>query len=221
MLHHLFENINFASEQSWPYHITQAIKKYAPRYEKEYAPMLHQLLQHVTCAYIRVNNEHFTLASVATEQRLNELEFDFNVPLFTPSVLQTFRGSGTNISVKHFEQAEGIMNGKVDMFFEHNGRYYILDWKSNYLGDDMQYYEPKLLNEAMNESNYHLQYLLYTVAVKKYLQSRLPWFDYEEHFGGVIYMYVRGVRSRSQSGVFVTRPVLQQIEAFERMVSFA
>ena len=220
MLHHLFENINFASEQSWPYHIAQAIKKYAPRFEKEYSPMLQQLLQHVTQSYIQVNNEHFTLASVTTEQRLNELEFDFNVPLFTPSLLQSFRDSGTSISVKHFEQAEGIMNGKVDMFFEYNGRYYILDWKSNYLGDDVQYYEPKLLNEAMNESNYHLQYLIYTVAVKKYLQSRLPSFDYEQHFGGVIYMFVRGVRSRSQSGVFVRQPTLQQIEALERMVSF-
>ncbi len=220
MLHHLFENINFASEQSWPYHIAQAIKKYAPRYEKEYAPMLQQLLQHVTQATIQLGNQSFSLASVPTEQRLNELEFDFNVPLFAPSVLQSFRNSGIQINVKHFEQVEGIMNGKVDMFFEHNGRYYILDWKSNYLGDNLQYYEPNELNKAMNESNYHLQYLIYTVTVKKYLQSRLPSFDYEQQFGGVIYMYVRGVRSRSQSGVFVTRPGLQQIEALENLVSF-
>ena len=136
------------------------------------------------------------------------------------SNLQSFRDSGTSINVKHFEQAEGIMNGKVDMFFEHNGRYYILDWKSNYLGDNMKYYEPKQLKEAMNESNYHLQYLIYTVAVKKYLQGRLPSFDYEQHFGGVIYMFVRGVRSQSQSGIFVRRPGLQQIEALERMVSY-
>ena len=219
LIHYLFENIDFANSHSWQYQVTQAIKRFAPRHEAEYTPMLLQLLQHVTSANILVHAERFNLAQIPTVQRLNELEFDFNVPLFTPSYLQSLRNSEISIAVKYFEQTEGIMNGKVDMFFEYNGKYYILDWKSNYLGDEVRYYEPQFLNSVMSESNYHLQYLIYTVAVKKYLQSRLPLFDYEQHFGGVIYLFVRGVRSHSNTGVFVTRPTLQQIQSLEAMVS--
>jgi exodeoxyribonuclease V beta subunit len=219
LLHYLFENIDFSSAGFWQYHVAQAIKRFAPGYEKEYTPMLLQLLGHVTNAIISINGDSFIMANISPDKRLNELEFDFNVPLFSPSALHQFENTDTIINLKYLEQAEGVMNGKVDLFFEHNNKYYILDWKSNYLGDDVSYYGPQLLHSAMSESNYHLQYLIYTVAVKKYLESRLPSFDYESQFGGVIYMYVRGVRSNSDTGIFITRPSLQQIKALGVMLS--
>jgi exodeoxyribonuclease V beta subunit len=56
---------------------------------------------------------------------------------------------------------------------------------------------------AMNENNYHLQYLIYALAVEKFLKSKLPNFDFEKQFGGVIYLFLRGTRSNENSGVFV------------------
>jgi exodeoxyribonuclease V beta subunit len=58
----------------------------------------------------------------------------------------------------------------------------------------------------MNENNYHLQYLIYTLAVKKYLESRLENFNYKYQFGGVIYSYVRGMRANQNFGVYATKP---------------
>ena len=110
------------------------------------------------------------------------------------------------------------MNGKIDLFFEHQGKYFVLDWKSNYLGDNLENYGPAALNQAMNESNYHLQYLIYCLASKKYLQSRLLLFNYETDFGGVIYLFVRGVRDNSDSGIFVAKPSLQKMEMLERIL---
>ncbi len=219
MLHYLFENIDFSSSDFWHYQVAQAIKRFAPGYENDYSVMLLQLLDHVTQSIISFEGDCFSMADIIPEKKLSELEFDFNVPLFSPSSFKRFENADTMINLKYFEYTEGVMNGKVDLFFEYNNKYYILDWKSNYLGDDITFYEPQLLQNAMSESNYHLQYLIYTVAVKKYLTSRLSSFDYEAQFGGVIYMYVRGIRSNSNNGIFVTRPSLKQIQILEDLLT--
>ena len=104
------------------------------------------------------------------------------------------------------------------MLFECQGKYFILDWKSTFLGDSLQQYAPAALNNAMNENNYHLQYLIYTLATKKYLESRLPNFDYEKDFGGVLYLFVRGMRAGTDSGIFYCKPSLEQVEAVENII---
>jgi exodeoxyribonuclease V beta subunit len=111
-----------------------------------------------------------------------------------------------------------MMNGKIDLFFEHGGKYYVLDWKSNYLGDSLEDYAPAALATAMNEHNYHLQYLIYTLAISKYLQACLDGFDYETQFGGVIYLFLRGVRGEGNTGVYTSRPTLQQIKQLESLL---
>ncbi|MDQ6815734.1 MAG: UvrD-helicase domain-containing protein, partial [Bacteroidota bacterium] len=219
LLHDIFENAELSTNTYWYYPIQDALKKFAPKHRDEWAAMLQQLLHHVTNAKIEVGGETFTLAEVDKNKRLNELEFDFNVPEFNPSDLTALEQSGRRISVKYYESLEGIMNGKMDMFFEHNSKYYILDWKSNFLGDLQDNYKKEVLAEAMSENNYHLQYLLYTVAAKKYLESRLPVFDYNNDFGGIIYLFVRGVRAGMDNGVFTTRPTLDEVEQLEKMVT--
>src|SRR5690606_7497023 len=134
----------------------------------------------------------FQLLEVGNEKRLHELEFDFPVSLFQPSVLSDFTNDEMTVNVRSYAECEGMMNGKIDMFFEHHGKYFVLDWKSTYLGYNVNDYTQKSLAEAMNENNYHLQYLIYTLAVSKYLQSRVPGFDYESQFGGILYLFVRG-----------------------------
>ena len=113
----------------------------------------------------------------------------------------------------------GMMNGFIDLFFEQEGRYYILDWKSNYLGNTTEHYAKENVEQAMVESNYHLQYLIYTVAVHKFLKNRLPNYDYKQHFGGVIYLFLRGVRNdadqQMQTGVFTTKPELGFVEELD------
>jgi exodeoxyribonuclease V beta subunit len=119
--------------------------------------------------------------------------------------------------MQHIDAAAyyGIMNGSMDLFFEHDGKYYILDWKSNYLGDHVEDYAPELLVEAMSENNYHLQYHIYTLAAKRFLQSRLPDFDYERDFGGVLYLFVRGIRKDSVNGVFSAKLPLEKLAQLE------
>ena len=68
----------------------------------------------------------------------------------------------------------------------------------------------------MKGNNYNLQYYIYTLAMKRYLEKKLPGFDYEKHFGGVIYLFLRGVRNDNSTGVFYAKPALHQIENLEK-----
>ena len=77
-----------------------------------------------------------------------------------------------------------------------------------------------MLAVAMNESNYHLQYLIYTLAAKKYLEGRLPSFDYETQFGGVIYLFVRGIRYGTDAGIFTCKPSLSKIAKLEDTLTY-
>lgn len=219
LLHDIFENIDFTTNQYWSYVVQDALKKYVPKYREEWLPMLLQLLEEVTKAKIQIAGESFTLGEISQEKRLNELEFDFNVPLFNPSALYDLEDTNSRINIKYYDSLEGIMNGKMDLFFEHNGRYYILDWKSNFLGDSLDYYKKEFLPEVMSENNYHLQYLLYTLAAKKFLESRMSGFNYNKHFGGVIYLFVRGIKAGEDNGVFTCRPDLDKIERLEKMLA--
>ena len=90
----------------------------------------------------------------------------------------------------------------------HEGKWYIIDYKSNYLGDTYDQYSQDVMFDAMSEHHYFLQYHLYLVALHRYLGLRLKNYDYDTHFGGVFYLFIRGMhpKSGSQYGVFYDRP---------------
>lgn len=224
LLHFLFENINFSDDVRWEKWLTETVRRFVPGQQDLYGPMLRQLLEHVTQTDITVDGRTFPLSAVIWHKRIPEFEFDFPVSAFFPDMLNSLSDERTSVVVRRFHEQgnhelEGIMNGKMDLFFEHEGRYYILDWKSNYLGGTPDEYTPAAVSAAMNENNYHLQYLIYTLAAMKYLQSRLPKFDYEKQFGGVIYCFVRGIRKGQSTGIFTIKPPLSKILQLENSLS--
>ena len=218
MLHDIFEKIHFSDESKWKSTLEDISKKYSAKKKEELFPMLEEMLHQVLNHRITIDKVAFKLNEVAFDKRIHEFEFDFPVPSFNPQALNFLSNENIRINVEHKEELEGLMNGKIDLFFECREKYFVLDWKSNFLGASLNAYSKEKLNEAMNENNYHLQYLIYTVAVKKYLESRLPDFDYEANFGGVIYIFLRGVRSNSNTGIFVCKPPLKTIEKLEKIL---
>ena len=219
LLHHIFERIDFTDSQRWQQVIENALKRYISNPPLEYSSQLTILLHHVTEATLNVAGTSFQLKELQWDKKLNELEFDFNVALFNPDAVSRLSTPELPIQIKYAKELEGIMNGKIDLFFEHGGKYYILDWKSNFLGDRPSDYSKENVKAAMSESNYHLQYLVYTLAVKKYCQLRVPGFDYDSHFGGVIYLFVRGIRKDKDQGIFAYKPPRALIDELEEMLS--
>lgn len=110
-----------------------------------------------------------------------------------------------------FEQIQGMVRGSIDLVFRHNGKYYLVDYKSNFLGSTLADYNEDELKKEMLHSHYDWQYLIYTLALHRYLQSVVPKYDYARDFGGVFYLFLRGMNGEPQSGVFYDRPSVELI----------
>ena len=112
-------------------------------------------------------------------------------------------------------QLNGMLKGFIDLLFCHEGRYYVLDYKSNYLGSDASAYTHSAMSEAMLAHRYDLQALLYQLALHRLLQQRLPDYDPDVHLGGSLFFFLRGIDSDSR-GLFSLRAdtaLLQQLDA--------
>jgi len=96
----------------------------------------------------------------------------------------------------------------MDMVFRFQGKFYLVDWKSNLLGSGVEYYDQKSLAKAMKDEFYSIQCQIYTVALNQYLRLRLPGYNYETHFGGAYYIFLRGVdpSKGTEFGIYRQRP---------------
>jgi exodeoxyribonuclease V beta subunit len=169
-----------------------------------------------------------TLGSVGLHQRLNELAFYFPVKPVTPRRLRDIFAAHpaavipsafpSDLEKLSFAPFRGFLKGYIDMAFVHEGRYYLIDWKSNHLGHRIEDYQAENLQTAMNEAYYILQYCLYTLALNRYLKLRDPAYSYETHFGGVFYIFIRGVDPEKGPayGIYRDRPDAGLIEALDQ-----
>jgi len=129
----------------------------------------------------------------------------------------------------NFSQVQGMLKGFIDLTFEWQGKYYVLDWKSNYLGEDESFYTQDAMKQAMLDHRYDFQYQLYTLALHRYLKVRIPDYDYDQHIGGAYYVFLRGISGNDSSalsdvetmqnsnGVFFTKPDRSMIEALDAL----
>ena len=114
----------------------------------------------------------------------------------------------------------GMLKGFIDLVFEHQGRFYTLDYKSNWLGPCAEDYAPARMRERVLESRYDLQYVLYSLALHRLLRARLPDYDYDRHVGGTVTWFLRGLDAPSR-GLHLERPPRALIEALDEMVRSA
>ena len=162
------------------------------------------------------------LAEVPPSRCVHELEFHYPVAGLKASALARVlaRHGLPGLSGEAFQTLAGYLKGYIDLVFESGGRWYVLDWKSNWLGAAPQDYAAERLDTVMSREGYHLQYLLYTLAVHRWLSLTLPGYDYERHFGAVHYLFVRGMRpaSGAANGVYATRPARELVEELDALM---
>jgi exodeoxyribonuclease V beta subunit len=113
-------------------------------------------------------------------------------------------------------QLNGMLKGFIDLVFEHEGRYYVADYKSNWLGPEDSAYTSTRMRAQILHSRYELQYVLYLFALHRLLKVRLPDYDYERDVGGAVYLFLRGGRAPGQ-GLHVERPPRELIEALDAL----
>ncbi|MDO9073024.1 MAG: exodeoxyribonuclease V subunit beta [Rubrivivax sp.] len=220
-MHAVFERVDFTDPVTWSPAITSALGAQAqspmePAVAARLPRMLNRMLGDVLNTRLPAG---MALSEVGPTRRLVELEFSLPAGHLTVGALAgLLRDHGYPVPPLSFGALEGYLRGFIDLVFEHGGRYYILDWKSNHLGRRPDAYGAPYVARAMAEHGYHLQYLLYAVALHRYLERRRPDYRYDDHFGGAIYLFVRGVRpgwvgaDGQATGVHFDRPRRSLVE---------
>ena len=165
---------------------------------------------------VPLGEDGFTLSQVSRPSRLSELEFIFPITALTTERLRkVFQMEELPLAIDRlqFAPANGFMKGFIDLVFEHEGRFYFVDWKSNWLGADSASYTPESVATKMTRYFYNLQLGIYAVALHRYLERRLPDYEYEKNFGGAFYIFLRGIDpSKQNNGIFSTRPPRKFVE---------
>ncbi|GAC1374994.1 MAG: UvrD-helicase domain-containing protein [Aquirhabdus sp.] len=156
-----------------------------------------------------------TLASLKFNARVRELEFHLflqNERIDGDAIVKRLAEAG--IPVPNFNKTYAIryLKGFIDLVYEHDGQFYVADYKSNYLGDSMSDYTVTAMQDSMTHSGYWLQATLYMVAMHRYLKVRKADYQIEKHLGGAVYLYLRGMSAASdQTGIVHWQPDPQVI----------
>jgi exodeoxyribonuclease V beta subunit len=109
-----------------------------------------------------------------------------------------------NKKIAELELSSGYLKGIIDLIFEYEGKYYIIDWKSNWLGPGQEYYNHESLKASMQENEYDLQAEIYANALERFLKI-VDKRHFHDIFGGVYYLYLRGIDGKSSQGIFGVR----------------
>lgn len=217
-LHSLFEELDFTQPvpEGW-----MAEKLQLSGFDAQWAPVLTDWLGGV----LKTSLPGPDIALNQLASRDKQVEMAFYLPIAQlltaerlDALIRQYDPLSADTPPLDFRQVRGMLKGFIDLVFRHEGRYYLLDYKSNWLGEDREAYTRPAMEQAMRAHRYDLQYQLYSLALHRYLRHRLADYDYDRHFGGVIYLFLRGMDGQEGGqGIFTTRPVRPLIDGLDQL----
>jgi exodeoxyribonuclease V beta subunit len=222
-LHAILERLDFCAVEPGPL-VTDTLERFG--FDAGWAPAIGALLARVVDTALHPCG--IRLAAVPRHARLDELEFHYPLARFDAEGLRAilhahdFAGGifAGAVNALDFRTTHGFMRGFIDVVFEADGRWWLADYKSNWLGATLEDYAAEGLPAVMARESYFLQYLVYTVVLHRLLALRLPDYDYDRHVGGVLYLFLRGMDPERghACGVFHDRPSRALIEALDAWI---
>lgn len=225
-LHEIFEVIDFTD----PHEKTDAFLSLSEAVEQSLQKYgIDAKWQEATCIWIerclkaRLGGDEqssLSLSQLAPSQCLVEMEFYLPLKLVNAKQINHLLTLCTGHPASlQFDEIQGLLKGFIDLVFEWQGRYFVLDYKSNYLGERASDYGSQNLESAMHSHQYHLQYILYTVALHRLLKSRIPHYSPSTHLGGAYYLFLRALPDAE--GIYFKQLSEEYLLAFDALFATA
>ena len=223
--HDILEHLDFTNEDMKYRQALVLSKLSAYGFDPSWVDAIVRMLENLLTVCMTRNKTAFSLSAVDNNKRINEMAFYFPLKKLSRTVLKqifddfsdrdVLMGFPQKMERLTFSPVKGLMKGYLDVLFQHGGRYYIVDWKSNFLGKTLDHYKRGLLNAEMQKAFYVLQYHLYVLATHLHLKMKLPGYVYEKDFGGVFYIFLRGIDAARgpEYGIFEDRPDIRLVDA--------
>jgi exodeoxyribonuclease V beta subunit len=233
--HDILEHYDFASPRPGPLLelVTSRLSNYRYPIERWKEPVAAQICAVLDTPLCETEEGPLRLADIPLTERLNELEFCLPVGARTSTreiramsaidLARVFKEHPSEaLPVRYadsvarlgFIPLAGFLRGFIDLVFRRGERFYLVDYKANHLGPSATDFARERLGDAMLRGQYFLQYHLYALALHRYLGRRLPDYSFERHFGGVFYLFIKGMGpDLGTSGVFYEKPPLARLLA--------
>ena len=192
-------------------------------YGDKWNSIITETVRKVISAPLCIDNSAVTLSNVGKKDRISELSFFFPIERLNAECMKKAILNDESLpaafkrDVESMSFAPGFMKGYIDLIFRANGKFYIVDWKSNHLGDAPEYYSYDAIVAVMAKDQYFLQYYIYAAAFDRYLSQRIKNYNYGTCFGGVFYIFLRGVGHDVRfphHGIFSSKPSYESIKTF-------
>lgn len=205
-LHKVFEKLDFTEQKNWAWLIANIAQQFGiaqafARYEQTFDDAAIQQLQTWFLDVLHTPlSAGVSLADIPARQRLPEMGFNLglNVHDFSADKLsKVMHSAGFAMTLPPQTKLFRYLKGEIDLIYEQAGKFYVLDYKSNHLGEALADYSQAAMQYAMSHAGYWLQAAIYLVALHRYLQVRLPDYQPEKHLGGVEYAFIRGMHPKS------------------------
>ena len=219
-LHTLLEEVDFTC---LPDDIDRLIVELLVRFgiEEKWLPVVKDWLDVMLASPLQ--HEGLSLNKLTDDLKQVEMEFYFPISKLSSrdfnDLLNQYSVLSCPVTDVAFQTIKGMMKGFIDLTFCWEGQYFILDYKSNHLGDDVSCYDDAQLHQAMGDHRYDIQLVLYTLALHRLLKLRIENYDYDQHIGGGYYLFLRGLNMHDHRGQFFHKPDAQLIDALDQLIS--
>ena len=190
-------------------------------YGDEWLPAIKGML--LNCLNAPLDGNQMRLMDLPDGARRVEMEFYLPIERLDPEQLNQLIAHHDPLSARagklQFYPMKGMLKGFIDLTFEYHGRWYVLDYKSNWLGNETSHYSREAMGKVMVEHRYDLQYQLYSLALHRLLRQRVPDYQFDQHFGGVIYLFLRAVQENDpdRHGIFSHKPSYELVDGLDRL----
>ncbi|MCY4046291.1 MAG: exodeoxyribonuclease V subunit beta [Cellvibrionales bacterium] len=215
LLHQVLEEVNFRS----PSELDALLEASLPNYQIPTEPWHSVLLSHLSmCLTKTLAPINISLSDLPATQLKKEMGFQLYAKLHSGShiakLIANYRGT---TQAGDFNPISADFTGFIDLLFCHEDKYYVLDYKSNWLGESRSDYQDDKMDQAIESHDYDIQYILYAVALIRMLKQKRQDFQYDKHFGGVFYLFLRGINASDDAGIYFRKPSEQTLNQWDSL----
>ncbi len=215
VVHDIFEELPFA-ELRTPWRHRLVLERICRKYMIELdIDLLEDMIKTVVTAPLHHDAANsgtpFMLVDLEQGRCLKEMAFYFHLKNGNTQRLNDILAVDKTVMVLAEQRFSGFLTGFIDLLFQYGESFYIIDYKTNNLGNMPEDYQGDKLVEAMASHNYGLQMWLYSLVLHRHLLNLVPNYDHRRHFGGVFYLFVRGMASDG-AGIYFHKPDLPTLE---------
>lgn len=219
-LHAIFELLDLRADDSARVEVVCQQQLIDHGFDEKWLPVLVKMVQQVLGTPFQKDHP---LALQHIEGFVPELEFVLSLGKLNAGDLEksvTLLKEDVKKPGLTFADVEGMLRGFIDLVCVHQGRYWLVDYKSNWLGKKPSDYHHDAMEHAVAEHRYDIQAALYSVALHRYLQHSVSDYTPEKHFGGVAYLFLRGMDGKTPGqGVWVRQPDGEQLAQWDALLN--